>query len=383
MMNVSPKSETVSLSGSGDVADDPAIWIHPADPSLSAVIGTNKDGANGGLVVFDLNGGIVDTAASGQAMNNVDLRYSFNLGGSSVDLIGASNRTTDSLDFFTIDRDDRELHSVGSVSAQLSGIYGFAMHQSKDGDYYAFVSNKDGQVRQFELDGSSGKVTATAVRTLKVGDSEVEGMVADDQSGALYIGEENTGIWKYGADPASGAARTAVDKVGNGNLTADVEGMSIYYGPNGTGYLIASSQGDSTYALYDRADDNDYIGSFRIVDGNGIDGASSTDGLDVTNVPLNVKFPKGMLVVHDGNNTDGTTSNFKFISWDDIATPNGLDAGSGTGTTNPPSDTPQRVIRNDTSKGDKLSGAAGGDQHSETLALVGIADLPSDSYYLS
>jgi len=377
MRNLSPQSETVSLKGSGDVADDPAIWVKSGDPSSSAVIGTNKDSTNGGLVVFDLNGGIVDTAASGQAMNNVDLRYGFKLSGSSVDLIGASNRTTNSLDFFTIDRDDRELHSVGSVSAQLSDVYGFTMHQSKDGAYYAFVSTKDGEVRQFELDGSSGKVTGTAVRTLKVGSGEVEGMVADDQSGALYIAEENVGIWKYGANPGSGSGRTSVDKVGNGHLTADVEGMAIYYGSNGKGYLIASSQGDSTYALYDRSGGNDYVDSFRIVSGNGIDGATSTDGLDVTNVPLNAEFPKGMLVVHDNDNTNGTTSNFKFVSWDDIAKnitakANGSNAGAGTmEATTPTLEAPTA---------DKVSSADG---YTETLSLVGVADLPSDSYYLS
>jgi 3-phytase len=381
MRDVSPKSETVSLKGSGDVADDPAIWVHPDDPALSAVIGTNKDKTDGGLVVFDLNGDIVDTAASGQAMNNVDLRYNFNLGGSSVDIIGASNRTTNSLDFFTIDRDDRELHSVGSVSAQLSDVYGFTMHQSKDGAYYAFVSTKEGEVRQFELDGSSGKVTGTAVRTLKVGSGEVEGMVADDQSGALYVAEENVGIWKYGANPGSGSGRTSVDKVGNGHLTADVEGMAIYYGSNDKGYLIASSQGDSTYALYDRAGKNDYVGSFRVVSGNGIDGATSTDGLDVTNVPLNANFPKGMLVVHDNDNTNGATSNFKFVSWDDIAKPNGLNAGEGTmGTTTPKLEAPLRVNFNDVSTADKVSAI---DMHSETLTLVGVADLQSDSYYFS
>ena len=67
MRNVSPKLETVSLKGSGDVADDPAIWIHPDDPALSAVIGTNKDKTDGGLVVFDLNGDIMLQPSEAQA----------------------------------------------------------------------------------------------------------------------------------------------------------------------------------------------------------------------------------------------------------------------------------------------------------------------------
>ena len=37
--------------------DDPAIWIHPVDPSQSLIIGTDKD-PDGALYVFDLNGKI-------------------------------------------------------------------------------------------------------------------------------------------------------------------------------------------------------------------------------------------------------------------------------------------------------------------------------------
>ena len=71
--------------------------------------------------------------------------------------------------------------------------------------------------------------------------------------------------------------------------------------------------------MYDRAGDNTYRGSFDVASGNGIDGVSSTDGIDVTNLPLGPAFPDGMLVVHDHSNSDGSTSNFKYIPWEDVA----------------------------------------------------------------
>src|SRR5688572_32114829 len=40
--------------------DDPAIWINPADPAKSLVIGTDKD-SDGALYVYDLAGRIVKT----------------------------------------------------------------------------------------------------------------------------------------------------------------------------------------------------------------------------------------------------------------------------------------------------------------------------------
>lgn len=38
--------------------DDPAIWIHPTDPSKSLIVGTDKE-VGGGLYVYDLSGKIV------------------------------------------------------------------------------------------------------------------------------------------------------------------------------------------------------------------------------------------------------------------------------------------------------------------------------------
>jgi myo-inositol-hexaphosphate 3-phosphohydrolase len=328
---VSPKVETAAVAGSGDVADDPAIWVDRTNPSRSVVIGTDKDPSQGRLYVFDLDGNVITTTTTGQQLNNVDLRYGFNLDGRTVDLVGASNRATGSIDFFALDPDTRELTPVGSVATGLSNIYGFTMGQSSDGKYYAFVSNTAGgedssnatTVRQFELDGSSGQVSGIAVRTFSPG-TQVEGMVVDDQTGTLYLAEEDVGIWKYGADPASGSARTQVDAVGGGRLTADVEGLTIYYGPNGTGYLIASSQGSDSYTVYARHGSNSYLGSFRVNDGNGIDRATDTDGLDVTNLALGSAFPTGMLVVHDHSNTGASSSNFKLVPWNDVAALGGL-----------------------------------------------------------
>ena len=113
-------------------------------------------------------------------------------------------------------------------------------------------------------------------------------------------------------------------------LVPDVEGLSIYYGADGTGYLIASSQGDSSYAVFNREGDNEYLGSFAIGDNGDIDQANETDGLDVVNVPLGPEFPNGLLVVQDGANDpqnvvqdeeelENNSTNFKFVPWEGVA----------------------------------------------------------------
>src|SRR4051794_41831053 len=62
--------ENLPVPHAGDAADDPAIWINPADPSHSAGIGTDKQRA---LLVYDLAGQQAQSqAASGPT--NVDVR---------------------------------------------------------------------------------------------------------------------------------------------------------------------------------------------------------------------------------------------------------------------------------------------------------------------
>ena len=62
------------------------------------------------------------------------------------------------------------------------------------------------------------------------------------------------------------------------HLTADVEGLSIYYASGGAGYLLASSQGDSTYSVYERQPPHAFRLNFRIADNPalGIDGVPRT-----------------------------------------------------------------------------------------------------------
>ena len=57
--------------------DDPAIWIHPTDPSQSLIVGTDKNPEDGALYVFDLDGKILPekTVRPLLRVNNVDIEY--------------------------------------------------------------------------------------------------------------------------------------------------------------------------------------------------------------------------------------------------------------------------------------------------------------------
>lgn len=317
--------ETEPVLSSGDAADDAAIWIHPSDPAKSVIVATDKDS---GLVTYNLTGTALQHLQVGE-INNVDLRYDFSLGGERITLIAGSNRTDDSIILLTLDPLSRRLRVLPSapIDLDLESAYGLCMYRSpKDSSFYVLVtSTGNGKVEQWKLFDDSGQVGAQRVRSFVVG-SDVEGCVADDQRAILYISEETRGIWRYGAEPSDADTRILIDEIdGKSQLKADLEGLALYPVNNGPGYLVASNQGQSEFAVYDRADDYRYVGSIRIAGNAPVDSVTMTDGIDLTPANLGPDFPMGVLIVQDHQNTHPVANqNFKLVSWADIMRALGL-----------------------------------------------------------
>src|SRR5262245_48304552 len=74
--------ETTPVTHTGDAADDPAIWRHPTDPSLSLVIGNDKGGA---LDVYDLAGNRIQQFTGG-FFGNVDVHAGFPAATGTIDI---------------------------------------------------------------------------------------------------------------------------------------------------------------------------------------------------------------------------------------------------------------------------------------------------------
>jgi len=319
---VKPSLETAPVADGGDAADDPAIWVHPTDPAKSLIIGTNKQG---GLYSYTLDGKVHQYLEVGR-VNNVDVRYGVKLGDRTATIAVASNRTHESIDIFEIDDATGMMTDIadGVQPTNMPDPYGLCLYQSpKDGSTYVFINEKDGLVRQWKLeDGTSGRMKTTQVREFEVG-STAEGCTADDDTGALFVAEEDVALWKYGAEPADGDAREKItDPRMNPALKDDLEGVSIYYGEGTKGYIVLSSQGNNSYALFDREAPHAYIGSYRVIADSdaGIDGSSETDGLDIISTPLGAQFPYGVFVAQDGRNiAPDEKQNFKLVPWQRIA----------------------------------------------------------------
>jgi 3-phytase len=323
---VKPRVETEPADSYGDAADDPAIWVDKRDPTRSVVIGTDK---KLGLNVYDLQGKRLQVVPDGR-MNNVDLREGFMLGGKASTIVAATNRTTRSISLYRFDSATRRLESIaaGTLDTGMADPYGLCMYRSaKSGHFYVIANDSvDGKYRQWRVLDRRGKAAIELVREIAVG-SQAEGCAADDELGRLYIAEEDVGLWLYSAEPDGGEQRTAIDQTEGGNLTADVEGVSIWYGANGKGYVVASNQGEDNYAVYRREAPHDFVGKFHVIANEtlGIDGSSETDGLDVVSAPLGPDYPAGMLVVQDGRNLmPAQRQNFKYVSWKDVMAEFGL-----------------------------------------------------------
>jgi 3-phytase len=309
-----PGLATVATTGStarAGIADDPAIWVHPTDPSLSLLIGTDK-GTAGGLHVFDLQGTELQFVPGGRH-NNVDVRYGFMRPTGPVDLVAACDRNTNQIDIYTVDPQTRLLAAAGTIQTGVV-VYGYAMYHSRaTGKYYGIVSSDNG-VEQWELvarpDGTVGGVLARTYASSHL----IEGIVADDELGHLYLGEERYGIYKYNAEPGTPSTPLAtVDEVGSASqLQGDVEGLAIYYRRDGLGYLVASSQGNDRYTVYRREGSNEYLGTFEL------SGARDTDGIDVTNMALGSRYPQGLIVVQNRD------VDFRIARWQDVAKALGL-----------------------------------------------------------
>ena len=248
-------------------------------------------------------------AIGSQFWGNVDVRQGVTINGTTQDLVGVVQR---GVRFYTVNPTTRQLSAI-TESGEPIGVNGegFCLYQSPTTQkVYGISITIAGTVNQFELTDpdADGLLSSTTVRTFTVG-SEAEGCVADDDTGALYISEENEALWRYSAEPDGGTTRTAVDVLDSagGHLSYDIEGVTLVDQPDGKGFLIVSAQNAinpnaSYFTVYRREGTNAFVKSFRVSDGTSSDDCDRTDGVTATTANLGSAFPRGMFVCQDNNN---------------------------------------------------------------------------------
>lgn len=304
--------------------DDPAIWVNPADPAQSLIIGTDKN-SEGALYVFDLQGKIVkDKVVRGlKRPNNVDLAYGLMLGGKPTDIVITTERMTHKLRIFSLPDmkpvDNGGIDAfVGETGFEYCDLMGISIYTSKAGKMYAVAGRKNGPkdgsyLWQYLLeDDGTGNVKATLVRKFGKysGKKEIEAIAVDNELGYIYYSDEQVGVRQYYADPEKGDKELAI--FGTSGFEADHEGISIYKLTDKTGYILVSDQGANRFQIFSREGTKANPFEHKLLKIANV-AAQQSDGSDVVATPLNDTFKHGIFVVMSNDKT------FHYYRWEDIA----------------------------------------------------------------
>jgi 3-phytase len=273
---IKPIYETVPVNSPAgeDAADDPAIWYNPNNPQESRIIGTNK---KGGLHVYNLQGKELQFIPAG-LINNVDLRDGFIYQADTIVLVAGTNRSDNTISFFALDHISGLLSErIYTIQSSVNEVYGITLHHDKKYNaFYVFVNGKNGNLEGYSIEGGA-KMNHHKTHAYAFG-MQPEGMVVDDENHLLYIGVERKGIFQLDLKnklqepillPGSNEANPAI--------SFDIEGIALF-SINQQSFLLASSQGNFSYAIFKLGDDAKYLSSFIISSNQSIDGVEETDG---------------------------------------------------------------------------------------------------------
>jgi 3-phytase len=322
-------------------ADDPAIWVNPRNTERSVVLGTLKEG---GLAAFDLNGRTIGVypAPLPPTPDAKPGRYN------NVDVLGnrafVSDRGRDRIRVFQVDeRGAKDVTNPATKPVfskteqevdEQHNVYGLAAGHVNGKDVVVTSRRNETSIALLQVtnDNDTEKVSTLdlpSTFTLPNGQSwtvcgepgegpQVEGMVIDERTNTLYAAQEDVGIWRIPLRANGFGKPQLVDKVrtwgapqkynpeteeceadgpnpgfGGKWLEADAEGLTI-----AGDVLLASSQGDSRFVAYRKADMKP-LKDFKVKD------VEHSDGADIVLGKLN------LLVVHDGERPNGT--GFAFV----------------------------------------------------------------------
>jgi 3-phytase len=299
--------------------DDPAIWIHPTDPSKSLIIGTDKE-IGGGLYVYDLKGKIVNSYINMDRPNNVDIAYGMLVNGQKTDIVVTTERKKNRIRIFSLPNlipIDNGGIAVFENEKERDPM-GIALYtRAQDNAIFAVVGRKSGPTGsylwQYELiDSGDGSISAKVVR--KFGSfsekKEIEAIAVDNELGFIYYSDEQSGIKKYYADPAKNN-NSEIAFFGKNDFKSDNEGIAIYKKTEKTGYILVSNQQANTFVIYEREGEKNNPNQHKKI----AEIPTSTiecDGADVTSVNLGASFPNGLFVAMSNGMT------FHFYNWNVI-----------------------------------------------------------------
>ena len=305
--------------------DDPTIWVNIKDPSKSLIFGTDKGNDNpkgGALLAYNLMGkNIPEKSIHGlNRPNNVDLEYGMLIEGVATDIIALTERGKSQIRIFAVPSmeplDDGGIPVFEGEKGDMRLPMGIALfRRPEDKSIFCIVSRKNGEsgsyLWQYLLKPENGMIKAECIRKFGIfeGD-EIEAIAVDDELGYVYYSDEGAGVRKYYADPKKSNKELAC--FGKKDFLKDNEGISIYTGEKGSGYILVSDQQANRFNIYTRQGSKTNPHDHKLI--KSVETATKeSDGSEVTSYPLGDTFSHGLFVAMSDDKT------FQYYRWEDIA----------------------------------------------------------------
>jgi len=305
-------------------ATTPALWINPANPEQSLVLGTDSH-AHGGLYAFGLQGKVQKDrcVVPMKQPHSVAIAYGFPLGDSTIDIAVVTEATTQRLRAFQLPA-MKPIDGGGIPVFDGETGEGFrepgalALYkQPASGKLYAFVARKNGPtdgsfVWQYLLENKSGTLSASVVRKFGMysGQKGVLAIAVDPALGYVYYTDAGTGVRKYDADPGKGSDELAL--FANADFTENQSGLAIYPATDNTGYILVTDQQANRIHVFPREGATGNPHQHTLIKTINIATLEST-GSTVSTAALNPTFKSGMFAMGSQDRT------FHLYRWEDIA----------------------------------------------------------------
>ncbi len=345
---------TPDPSITGGVLQDVALWVSPGAPASSLFL-TAYSNANAGLATFGLRGEPLDLETADGPMTAVAVRDGFPVSGVQQTLAVAASVISSGLVAYTVDPDRADrVTRLGGAGAFVTGAQFSAValyRNPASGQFFVFAGTPAGVLQQYELSAEDGNVTATLVRTLTT-TGPIVGLAVDEDTDSLFVTQQGQGLWRYGAAADADLTGQQLAVQGTGGLSGNVGRVALYRARGGEGYIVVADTGADAFAVYERRA-RTFVGSFQLVDNDGIVQSNDPVALAATSAALDATFPDGVFA---GADALANPQNLKFASWATVAeafdpalridtrfdsdggTDGGTDGGSdaGGGAVNPP-----------------------------------------------
>ena len=311
---VTPSAETpIAESGAGR-AYDIALWSG-GETTLAGVRTTAFMVMSnaGGLDVRNLDGALLQHIGD-RFLGDIDIAR-VPTAESHFTVLGSSYRASRARGVVLFRFDNvagGEFRRWGAIATDIDRPTGFCMRQRR-GVVNAVVTGADGEVRVYSVaEDADGAMDARELHRFQLG-SRAGGCAMDTAHERLYVMEERRGLWRYPLDPGSPEPAVLVQAVDGARLTAPVGGVAVL--DDRGRYLVVSSRGDSSIAVWNISWEPEWLGRFIVRAGPAGDEVTGTTGLDAYGGDFGAML-SGVVALQDSVNDGG--QNFKLIDWREI-----------------------------------------------------------------